>query len=359
MRGRVAGGIAVAAAAAAALAPLPPAWIESHYSRGFYPAFQRALTRASNAVPIAAFDVLVVAAACAVPLGVVVAMRAPKGGRLRLAGRLAWRGVVAAALVYLAFLVAWGLNYRREPVESRLDFDERRVTAEAVVGLNDAAVAELGRLRPLLPEQYAEWPTAAAVARALAGALEQGSRLLALPAPITPGRPKRSILDPFFTRAGVSGFTDPFFLETLLPSNLLPFELPSVVAHEWGHLAGLARESEASLFAAVVCLHGDETAQYSAWLEVFAGTLIARDAEGRREARGRLPAAVRADLDAMAARSARDEVRLVRRAAWRAYDRYLRSQRVASGAADYGGVVRLLAGLRFESGQPAAARPER
>jgi hypothetical protein len=32
--------------------------------------------------------------------------------------------------------------------------------------------------------------------------------------------------------------TDPFLLETLLASNLLPFEVPAVIAHEWGHLAG-------------------------------------------------------------------------------------------------------------------------
>jgi len=61
----------------------------------------------------------------------------------------------------------------------------------------------------------------------------------------------------------------------------------------------------------------------------------------------------------MAARSARDQVRLVRQTAWRTYDRYLRAQRVGSGLANYGEVVRLLAGLRFAPGWEPVARPGR
>jgi hypothetical protein len=164
------------------------------------------------------------------------------------------------------------------------------------------------------------------------------------------GRPKSTLLDAYFTRAGVSGMTSPFFLETLIASNLLPFELPAVVAHEWGHLAGFARESDASFFGLVACLHANDAAQYSAWLDIFVRTLGARGREGRRSALSRLPDAVRADLEAMAARSERDQVRAVSRMAWRTYDTYLRSQRVESGVRNYGEVVRLLAGTRFEAG---------
>jgi hypothetical protein len=40
--------------------------------------------------------------------------------------------------------------------------------------------------------------------------------------------------------------TDPFFLETLVASDVLPFERPFLVAHEWSHLAGIADEGEAN-----------------------------------------------------------------------------------------------------------------
>ena len=350
MKLRVAGAVVVAAACAAAIMPLPPAWVEQHFSRAWFPAVQRALTALSNAVPFALLDALLILGSGAVLLMAGSALRAPRGQRARNFARRAWQAAVAAALVYLVFLAAWGANYRRLPVTAFLDFDDSRVTDAAVLALNEAAIGELGRLRPALAAEGAGWPDARSVATGLQPALAEATGLLGLPGPVRASRPKRSLLDAYFTRAGVSGMTDPFFLETLVASNLLPFELPAVVAHEWGHLAGLARESDASFFGLLLCLHADDAAQYSAWLEIFVRTLAARDREGRRAAVSRLPEAVRADLQAMADRSARDQVRVVSRMAWRTYDTYLRSQRVESGVRNYGEVVRLLAGTRFEAG---------
>jgi len=61
---------------------------------------------------------------------------------------------------------------------------------------------------------------------------------------IVPGRPKTTILGGYFHQISVSGMTDPFFLETLIASGVLPFERSFVVAHEWSHLAGIADEGE-------------------------------------------------------------------------------------------------------------------
>jgi hypothetical protein len=271
--------------------------------------------------------------------------------------RRAWQGVVAGAVTYVVFLAAWGGNYRRQPITALVDFDDARVTRAAVIALNDAAIAEVGRLRPRLPAGASGWAGAAQVAADLEPALAAGTGLLGLPGRVRAGRPKWTILDAYYTRAGVSGMTNPFLLETLIASNLLPFELPAVIAHEWGHLAGFARESDASFFGFVVCLRGSDAAQYSAWLDVFVRTLAARDREDRRSVQERLPGAVRADLRAMAERSERDQVRAVSVMAWRTYDTYLRSQRVESGVRNYGEVVRLLAGTRFEPGwKPARPR---
>jgi len=50
--------------------------------------------------------------------------------------------------------------------------------------------------------------------------------------------------------------TDPYFLETLIASDLLPFERSFVAAHEWSHLAGIADEGEANLAGWLTCLRG-------------------------------------------------------------------------------------------------------
>ena len=350
MASRVAAGLIIAAAAIAAFLPRQGSWVERHYARGAFPAIQRAVTGASNAVPVAVLDVLIAGAVILAALAIASVLRAPSGVRLATLGQRAWQTGGVAALLYLFFLAAWGLNYRREPVSTWLDFDERRATPETVASLNETALSELIRLRPGLPARHEDWPRREIVARTLAPAVEAAVRQLGLPSPVVPGRPKSTLLNPFLTRAGVSGLTDPFFLETLLPSNLLEFEYPAVIAHEWGHLAGLARESDASFFGLVACLRGDEGAQYSAWLEIFLQTLAEPGSVQRKSSVSRLPALVRSDIDAMAARTARDRVRIVSRASWRVYDRYLRSNRVAGGLQNYGEVVRLLAGTRFEAG---------
>jgi hypothetical protein len=358
MRRRVAGVLVVVAAACAAILPGQAAWVERYYARGWYPVVQRGITAASTAVPFALLDLLIVAALAVGALAAASVIRAPGGTRGRMLTHRAWQGVVAGALVYLAFLATWGCNYRREPVSAWLDFDKNRVTTAAVRYLNDQAVTEMTRLRGRLPAALEGWPARDELARGLLPALERGVRLLRLPAPVRAGRPKTSALDLYFTRAGVSGMTDPFFLETLVASNVLPFEQPAVIAHEWGHLAGLARESDASLFGWVVCLQGNESAQYSAWLEAFLHTLPALDRDERLKVRRRLPELVRTDLDAMARRTARDQVRAVSLTAWSLYDRYLRANRIAAGVRNYSEVVQLMVGTRFGPGWTPVVRSQ-
>ncbi|MCX6550448.1 MAG: DUF3810 family protein [Acidobacteria bacterium] len=338
----------VAAAAAAASAPVSPAWIERTYSQGWYPHAQRALTATSNVSPVAFLDVLVVIGVVLIALAVVSVARAGRGARWRMCGLRLSQAAVCGAVLLMAFLACWGLNYRREPLATRLDFDLARVTPEAVRALNATSVEAMSRLRVHLPSRLDAWPSRDDASRTLVPAFDAGVRALGLPDSVKPGRPKTSLLDAYFTRAGVSGMTDPFFLETLTASNLLPFERPMVVAHEWGHLAGLARESEASFFAWTVCLNGNEQAQYSAWLEAFVHTLRGFDRTERQAVVAALPAAVRADLRAMADRTARDEVRFVSMAAWRTYDTYLKANQVATGVMNYGEVLQLMVGTRFD-----------
>lgn len=343
----------VGLAAAGALWPLPPASVERWYGLVAFPPLQRAATSLSNLLPVAMFDILVVGAAALVIAAYVTVFRAPKGGRARLAARRTCEGVGMAAGVYLAFLLAWGLNYQRPPMAERVDFSRDRVTDDAVRELNRRAAREIGQLRPRLPERLADWPDVRGTARALEPLLGPASAALGLPTGVVPGRPKRTLLDPYFTRAGISGMTDPFFLETLLAGNLLAFETPQVIAHEWGHLAGLARESDASFFAWTVCVNGTPEARYSAWIETFVLTLGAFDGNDRRRQVDALPAAARADLRAAAERSRRDEMAPLRLFAWRTYDTYLKANRVQSGVRNYGEVVQLLVGTRFDaSGRP-------
>ena len=131
----------------------------------------------------------------------------------------------------------------------------------------------------------------------------------------------------------------------LVNSEVLPFERPFIVAHEWGHLAGYAAESEASFLGWVTCLHGDEQAQYSAWLSFFLRLSTDVPPADYRAAVARLDAQPRADLGAIVARVRRSQP-VVRAAAERVYDRFLKANRLAAGVRSYDEVVTLVVGTR-------------
>ena len=343
----------VAAAIGAAFVRLPPVFVERFYSARVYAGMQPLLTSMSNLAPFALFDLLV--------SGVVVSWFALGArdlarvkGRLRALALIAWRSIVWAAALYLVFLLAWGLNYRRVRLLDALAVDAARVTPLAV---RDAAMTAADRMNALHVRAHAAgWPAADAIDPNLAQALERAATDTGRTRAIVPGRPKRTLFDWYFRRAAVDGMTDPFFLEILVSSELLPFERPFVVAHEWSHLAGIADEGEANFVGWLACLRASPPAQYSGWLFLYSELMRAANRTDRAAIDATLGAGPRADLAAIRDRIARQVSPRVSAAGWRVYDSYLKANRVEAGAASYGEVVRLALGARLASGWQPLSR---
>jgi hypothetical protein len=338
----------MALALAAAFLPIPSSWIEAAYSQRVYLALQRQVTAGSNAVPVAVTDVLLAASAVAIVAFVRGAWRrrARKGGPAAIAWAVS-RGATTAALVYLVFLAMWGLNYRREPLAARLDFDRSRVTPESVRSLGRLVVARLNELDA--PVHAAVWPAWEELPAVLGPSFAAVQRQLAPVGPAAPGVPKWSILTFYFERAGVSGMTDPFALEVVVDRSQLAVERPFVAAHEWAHLAGYADESEANFIAWVMCFQGPSLAEYSGDLVLLTYVLGSMPADERAAVIGALGPGPRRDLSAIGRRAQRTWP-LLQRPAWWVYDRYLRANRVEQGVRSYGAALQLIAGTRFEGG---------
>lgn len=329
------------ALALGALAAPWPAWlVEAWYSRRLFPIIQGATTRASNLTTLAVVDLALAAA---------LAWLVWLGWRtVRIGGRCGWGSAVWESLrrllrllgvLVLGFVLAWGLNYRRVPLELTLGGTAgdtativRALAIEAAAGA--AATREAG-LRA--PTGFVE------IATRLGAPFQEALRRLDLAPLAVVGRPKHSrVLTPFFTAAGVTGMVNPLVLESIVHPDLLPFERAMVLAHEWAHLAGLADEADASAVAWLACRLGDDGLQYSAHLSLL------------MEAAGAMPRgdwlALRADLDpgvvedirALSRRIARQQP-VVRDAAFRVYDGYLRSNRVDDGVRSYSRVLRVVA----------------
>ena len=348
---------AVGLALVFALAPVPAEFIERWFSSGAYPVIQRAVTSATNAAPLAVFDVLVVAALAAI---LVTLFRG---------GRAAWRarrpkpllvtlGHVAAALAvaYLVFLAGWGLNYRRIPMFERLNVARGAPSSEDVLQLGLRAVAEVNRLYE--PAHHAGWNDDESDDRELRRAFGEVQRTLGGTASAVPGRLKRTMFGPYFRWVGVDGMINPFGLEVLANPDLLPFERPFVAAHEWAHLAGYAHEAEANFVGWLTTLRADVPAQYSGWVFLYWQV----SGEVGEQERARLAAALalgpRRDVEAIIARLRRGRWPLLQRAGWAAYDQYLKANRVDEGIRSYGEVVTLILRARFEDGWIPVLRDE-
>jgi hypothetical protein len=328
-------------AAIAALVPLPPRLVEAWYSRGLYPSMQAVVTPLTNRVPVALADVT----ALLLLLVLFVGFR----GRLRRAGFVSAvaSGLVSlltlAAVLYLAFLALWGLNYRRVPLDQKIDYDGQRITHEAALRLAENAVRSVNETYERAHAGVAEGPPLD-IAFAAAGEILSSSRAA------VPGVPKRSLLEWYFRMAAIDGMTDPFFLEIILNPDVLEFERPFVTAHEWAHLAGYANEAEANLVGWLTCLQGNPMARYSGWLAIYQHVVGSLPRSDRAALARSLQPGPKHDLDLMAARYAR-ATPVVREAARDVYDSYLRANRVKEGIASYNDVVRLILGAGMEDGK--------
>lgn len=352
----IVGALVAAAAATAALLPLDAREVERWYSTGLYPWWQPLVTHATNQVPFAVFDVIVaIAGGLAAGWLLVGPFFASPGTRLRALAVGIGRIAVAAAVLYLWFLLAWGLNYRRVSMRDRLDVRGGAAPTDAVEALAHRAVAALNAT--YAPAHTAGWPSEPHGSQALRDAFARTQRLIVDAIPAEPGRLKSTLFGPYFRWTGVDGMVNPLALEVLANPDLLPFEKPFVAAHEWAHLAGFADESEANFVGWLTCVRGDAAAQYSGWLFLY-WQIASEVRPATRTALARaLGAGPRADIAAIADRLRRGQLPPLREASWAMYDQYLKANRVEAGVRSYGLVVTLLVQTRFTGEWEPVRRP--
>ncbi len=303
--------------------------------RHAYAWFQPAVTRASSRVPVAVLDLLLLG------LGAGLAwLLWARRGSLRFAPAVLTCAALAA-LCWVLFLVLWGWHYQVPTIEARLALTNDDVSRERGEALARATVAQLNALHDVA--HASPWPRRADLPAVL------GPRLALVLPPLgvasTPWLPvpRRTVLDWYFRAGGIDGMTNPFGLEILLNSRVLPVELPALVAHEYAHLAGFADEADASVVAWLACQGGAPALRYSSALAVLPHLLTGLPRETHRAIVDLLKEGPRKDLRAIAARLA-DQRPWLHAFAWQTYDRFLKANRVGEGIARYDAVARVLIG---------------
>jgi len=246
------------------------------------------------------------------------------------------------AWVFVWFYAAWGINYYRSDVYTRLggvpmpyeeaefqvfldEFAEQLNTSWTEVGSVDRTAVENH-----VKSWYEALPAEAGLCR-----------------PRSWQHPKRLLLNRLYSAVGVMGFVGPFFDEMHVNRDVSPQEYPFIFAHEYAHVLGVSNEAEANFWAFENCRHADDPAiRYAAWY-----MLLTYSADNIRSLLGeeafqawaeKLTPGVKVDLEL--AQFHWQELRWdpLARLQRRFYHFFLRSNRIADGTKNYGQVLRLV-----------------
>ena len=300
-----------------------------------YAWLQPSITRLSGHLPVSALDMGIVGLVAAA-LHVIIRHRA----NVRVLPAV-WGIAVTAAVLWLSFLALWGWHYQVPTIETRLSLRPADFGTAHGEAFARATVAQLNALHR---EAHATaWPSRDDLPANLAPRLARVLPNLGVQRPPALPPPRRTMLDWYFRAAGIDGMTNPFGLEVLMNSKVLPMELPALAAHEYAHLAGFADEADASVVAWLACQGGSPALRYSSALAVLPHLLTGLPRTTQKDVIAGLAAGPIADLRAIAARLA-DQKPWVHAFAWQTYDRFLRANRVSEGVARYDAVARVLIG---------------
>ena len=327
--------------------PPPAAWLDRVYGHGVYPVIAGVLVPLTGNVPLPVTPILVAALLVWLALSAALRRRQRKS-----VWRWLWRGVVTAATLYAFFIVLWGANYGKTPIETRLGLSAAPPTAAETLALaNNLSI--LLRQDAGAPET---WSTdLGAGQRSLAKLTENlAGHPVTLPKFVKYAPPGFLILT-----GRATGITVPWTLEAYI-DRALPYPVALGTAlHELAHVAGYAGEAEADFVAALAGLTANNrSVRYGAALLVFLRAGQVLPPERYATLYKALPARARADITAYSLAYRRYSApNLITLLQARFYDTYLRTQRVGAGIADYDRALTLLLAakrdgrLSFEQGK--------
>lgn len=323
--------------------PIASEHIEAFYTRGLYRLIVAAITPVTGAVSFSIILVMLVVA----PVVFLALWAGNWIYRRRVRGMPHWRGLlwgfkwmlVIIPVLWLWFLLFWGIGYQRTPIETRIDLDDGTVTEEELMRIERGLLAIIERDQPTQDSDRDVDRAVAEVAYAMREVIGKWEgRPIRIPSRVKATPPGLLLMN------GTSGICVPFTLEPHVDGGLPDAAFVAVAAHELGHIAGVCDEGETNLVGYIAGLRADDAfARYAVALGVYRSVANQRGPEAYREALDRLPEQARQDIQRAREASARYRIEWFQKLSWRAYNRYLVAQGVREGVQSYGRGAQLLA----------------
>ncbi len=333
-RGWLLGSLVLALCIFWALGPVSSQWIETIYSRKIYPGLSSLIMSITEALPFSLATVLLITLPL---LWIIISLRSfqKRQSPWWLAYWL-WRTLLALAIIYALFVIFWGANYRREPIEQLFRLTEQTTSQEDVEVLAKS-------LQTIVETNLNAESNMAVANSAIQDSL---SNLYFDITGVSIILPEVKRLPPgwLILSGRASGVVSPWTLEAHVDGALPEVSFIAVGAHELAHLIGIAGEADADFVAAVAGLKANDAyARYAVALRLWWEAVATLPAQTQKDYLENLPPKARADLE-----SSFEPYRRYRLPNWiqnfqqKSYNQYLRSQGVEAGIADYSRIVNLL-----------------
>lgn len=306
------------------------------YMQTVYPVVAALLSFFSNLFPFSLYDLFLIVASLILLKLIVFAII-----RKSTFQKFLYSLIRFVAIIVVWFYLTWGISYFREDFYSRSDIEKTAFDAE---NLKKFAVRFIDHAN----NSYVDIDVMdrEGIRQKIERSYQLLHQELRIPYPNGKRKVKPMIFEPLYSKMGISGYFGPFFNEIHVNNYSLNFTYPFTLAHEMAHQFGIAPESEANLYAFIVCAgSNDERIRYSAYASTL-GYLL-------NDVRSFLPddyesllSTIRPEIIADLQRNS-DHWLAARNkslsdAQYKVYDAYLKTNKVSSGHENYSEVVGLL-----------------
>lgn len=257
--------------------------VEMYYSRVVFKYISTALNFISSLIPISLSEILLFLFAIFVFIVITMFFVCMKNAIYNdmvvfFLGQSLYKVMCFALVVYISFMLSWGLNYYRQPLSSHLksiDIDDNNI---AIVV--EMLIDEVNSLRSDIEIDYETY--------SLDKFLELSKDINAKFQPVIKefdfldgyfySPPKPILISKLFLQMQISGIYSPFTGEANVNYLIPSFTLPFTVLHEMAHQRGIAYEDEANFIAYIANYKSDDkNMRYTAAFEALLYCLSALD----------------------------------------------------------------------------------
>ena len=331
-----------------------PEKIEQIYSRGIYPFFTKIFAHFTAYFAVSLSELLIYALVIGVAVFVVFFIRCFfRRNKLYHALRMVISLISAVSVGYAAFVFGWGLNYARMPLASSMGLSTVESTPEELTTLCRTLIARTNALREQVREDENGVFVLSDEKEYYLTHVQELYDDHALPIMNQGGKSRVKLV---FTKNALSvtrtmGIFSAFTYECHMNGEMPDLYVPSTAAHEYAHFKGFAREDEANFIAWYVSYNSDniDYAYSGAALALLyaMNSLYATDKETHAELYYSLHEGIIRDWvdDNAYWEPFRTEFSDKTN---KAYDNYLKSNKVSDGAKSYGRMLDLLLAMQRE-----------